>query len=152
MAKVMFVGETQVGKTSLIQALKKEKLRYKKTQAVEYHDHIIDTPGEYIENKRYYNAIVTMSFDVDIIALVQDITSDTCYFPPHFGDMFNIRVIGILTKIDVEDGDRNRAENWLRGAGASEIYSVSAYTNEGIETLSEFLRYSLSIEGEWEHV
>jgi ethanolamine utilization protein EutP len=140
MAKVMFVGKTQVGKTTLIQALKDEELSYRKTQAVEYHESIIDTPGEYIENPRYYNAIVTMSFDADILALVHDVTSDACYFPPGFGDMFNIKVIGILTKTDAEDGDRDRAENWLMEAGASEIYSVSAYANEGIDALAELLK------------
>ena len=50
--KLMLVGKTGVGKTTLTQRLNKEKLEYKKTQMVDYIGEIIDTPGEYIENRK----------------------------------------------------------------------------------------------------
>ncbi len=139
MAKVMFIGKTQIGKTTLIQALKQEELKYKKTQVVEFHTNIIDTPGEYMENPRYYSAIITMSFDADIIALVQDVSSEESYFPPGFGNMFNKKVIGVLTKIDMEHQNGNRSKEKLIEAGAREIYSVSAYDNIGIDALAKLL-------------
>ncbi|MCG4585027.1 EutP/PduV family microcompartment system protein, partial [Anaerosalibacter bizertensis] len=45
----MLIGETGSGKTTLKQALNNEKIRYKKTQSLEYSRNILDTPGEYIE-------------------------------------------------------------------------------------------------------
>ncbi len=145
MARVIFVGKTGAGKTTLIQNLKREEIVYKKTQATEYYGNLIDTPGEYLENPRYYNALITLSFDADIIALVQDMTSEESYFPPGFGDMFNIKVVGILTKSDMrmsETGEANhqRARRYLVDAGASEIYEVSACTNQGMDALLEGLQ------------
>lgn len=141
MIKVIFVGKTGAGKTTLIQNLKEEEIVYKKTQATEYYGNLIDTPGEYLENPRYYNALITLSFDADIIALVQDMTSEESYFPPGFGDMFNIKVIGILTKTDMKSDATHykRAREYLIEAGASEIFEVSACTNEGMDALIEGL-------------
>lgn len=136
MKKAIFIGKTGVGKTTLIQRLRNEAIIYQKTQAAEYCGCYIDTPGEYIENPRYYNALITLSFDADIVALVQDITSEECYFPPGFGDMFNVRVIGIMTKIDINNNEKaSLAEVYLKAAGAKEIYAVSSCTDEGIEEL-----------------
>lgn len=137
MTRVIFIGKTGAGKTTLIQNLKNENLKYKKTQATEYYGNLIDTPGEYLENPRYYNALITLSFDADVIALVQDVTSEESYFPPGFGDMFNIKVVGILTKIDqkIERENYDRALRYLEDAGASNIYPVSACTDSGIKSL-----------------
>ncbi len=141
MAKLMLVGKTNVGKTSLVQALYEEKICYRKTQAAEYYNSIVDIPGEYLENPRFYNAIVTMSFDVDIIALVQDVESDISYFPPHFGDMFNVRVIGIITKVDIECSLEHlaRAREFLIQAGAKEIFEVSAITGDGVDDIKKMI-------------
>lgn len=46
MKKILLVGRSECGKTSLTQALKGEKVTYHKTQYVNYFDVIIDTPGE----------------------------------------------------------------------------------------------------------
>lgn len=136
MAKIILIGVTGAGKTTLVQALKKEKFTYKKTQSATYYQDIIDLPGEYLEIPRYINAIITLSFDVDIIVLVQDSTSEETYFPPNFGDMFSKKVIGVVTKIDMDNKNIERAKKWLKLAGAQEIIEISAYDNYGIEELS----------------
>ena len=135
MGKVIFVGKTGVGKTTLIQNLMNEAITYKKTQSAEFYGQYIDTPGEYIENPRFYSALITLSFDADVVALVQDITSEECYFPPGFGDMFNVKVIGIMTKIDQLANQAGKTEQFLRDAGAEKVYGVSACTNEGMDAL-----------------
>ena len=53
MKRMMIIGPVAAGKTSLIQSLKGEKLHYRKTQAIEFDDRVIDTPGEYMENRDY---------------------------------------------------------------------------------------------------
>ncbi|GAB6106665.1 EutP/PduV family microcompartment system protein [Fusibacter bizertensis] len=135
MGKVIFVGKTGVGKTTLIQNLRNETIIYKKTQAAEFYGQYIDTPGEYIENPRFYSALITLSFDADVVALVQDVTSEECYFPPGFGDMFNVKVIGIMTKVDQKMHRFEKTEQYLIEAGAESVYGVSACTNEGMDDL-----------------
>ena len=51
MKKIMLVGRSGAGKTTLTQALKGKKITYHKTQYINHYDVIIDTPGEYAENK-----------------------------------------------------------------------------------------------------
>ena len=47
MRKIMFIGRTGAGKTTLTQALKGEDITYQKTQDVQHFNAIKDTPGEY---------------------------------------------------------------------------------------------------------
>ncbi|PLL56461.1 propanediol utilization protein PduV, partial [Klebsiella michiganensis] len=59
MKRLMFIGPSQCGKTSLTQSLRGEALHYKKTQAIEWSPMVIDTPGEYLENRCLYSALLT---------------------------------------------------------------------------------------------
>ena len=45
--KVMLIGRTGCGKTTLAQILNDEVIEYRKTQMILYEGEIIDTPGEY---------------------------------------------------------------------------------------------------------
>ncbi len=139
----MLIGSIGAGKTTLTQALKNEIIEYKKTQSIEFDDYIIDTPGEYIDNKVYYNALVVTSADADVIGLVQDSTDETSSFPPSFGNMFNKEVIGICTKIDLCESEENlkRSEEFLSSAGAQYVFGVSAINNEKIEELKKYLDF-----------
>ena len=50
---IMLIGPSAAGKTTLIQRLQHEELKYDKTQAVEYVGDFIDTPGEYMQQRGY---------------------------------------------------------------------------------------------------
>ena len=50
MRKIMFIGRSEAGKTTLTQAMKGNTITYHKTQYVNHYDVIIDTPGEYSPN------------------------------------------------------------------------------------------------------
>ena len=45
MKKIILIGRSEAGKTTLTQALKGEKIQYHKTQYVKNFDVIIDKPG-----------------------------------------------------------------------------------------------------------
>lgn len=141
MKKIMLIGQTGSGKTSLTQVLNNEKLKYKKTQAMEYSNLVIDTPGEYIEKRTYYNVVITQSVEADVIGLVQPCNNELSIFPPGFGGVFAKPVIGIITKIDLcnEDEDLLTCERYLREAGAEKIFKVSAMESLGIENLKKYL-------------
>lgn len=67
MKRLMFIGPSQCGKTSLTQSLRGEALHYKKTQAIEWSPMAIDTPGEYLENRCLYSALLTSACEADVI-------------------------------------------------------------------------------------
>jgi ethanolamine utilization protein EutP len=93
--KLMLVGKTGSGKTTLAQRINGMDINYKKTQMILFEDNIIDTPGEYIENKFYYKALTVTASNADIIAFVQSALDEDTLFPPKFSTMFTgKRIIG----------------------------------------------------------
>ena len=141
MKKIMFVGPVGVGKTTLTQRLKGLELTYYKTQAVEFHDTIIDTPGEFLQHRRYYNALNVTGAEADVIGLLVAASNQMQTFPQGFSSLFNQEVIGIVTKIDMADKEEQieKARRQLKAAGAKEIFEISATENEGIDRLQAYL-------------
>ncbi|GAA0179882.1 EutP/PduV family microcompartment system protein [Clostridium sediminicola] len=141
MKKLILIGKSGCGKTTLTQVLYQKKIDYKKTQSMEYYENIIDTPGEYIENRRFYKALIVSSVDCDVIGLLQDCSKDDSIFPPNFSSIFAKPVIGIITKSDLCNGEEKykRAEEFLLSAGAQRIFKTSSYNNEGIDRIKEYL-------------
>ena len=140
MKKIIFIGKTGSGKTTLCQKLHKLQLKYKKTQSVELYNSAIDTPGEYIENRRLYNALITTSADAKVISLVYDPTQEENYIPPGFASMFSKDVIGIITKTNiVNKGQIDTAYDRLKLAGVSQIFKVDTVDEVGLEPLFDYL-------------
>lgn len=138
MKKLMLVGKTGAGKTSLMQRLCNLPMVYHKTQAVDYNCMIIDTPGEYIENRVYYKALIVSSYEADIIGFIQEANAVESLYPPGFAEAFNKEVIGIVTKIDLES-DTSIAEEYLRRAGVVKIFKVCNLSDEGLESIKALL-------------
>jgi len=144
MKKVMFIGSTGSGKTTLYQRLETCRLDDDKTQVIEFHKNVIDTPGEYLENRGYYSALQVTSVEADIVALVMDCKSRCNVFPPGFARMFTKPIIGIVTKIDLLEDfeDYIYAEESLKLSGVSEIFKISSLKNQKIAELRKFLEWS----------
>jgi ethanolamine utilization protein EutP len=139
MKRMMIIGRPGCGKTTLVQAVNNCRKAYAKTQALEFHANMIDTPGEYIENRLFYKALIVTSAECDIIALVQDCTDKDCVFPPRFADIFPKPVIGIISKVDSKSDDVTDTIRCLETAGVKAVYATSSYTGEGIEALKKIL-------------
>ena len=140
MKKIILIGAVGCGKTTFVQALQRMDMKYKKTQALEYYENIIDTPGEYLENKRFYNALIVSSFDCDMIALIQDASSKRCVFPPNFTAIFPKPAIGIITKIDKEIKDLDFASNCLKLAGVKKLFEISAIEGIGLDHVEKCIK------------
>ncbi|CQR25644.1 propanediol utilization protein [Streptococcus varani] len=141
MKKIMFVGSVGVGKTTLTQRLKGIDVSYFKTQAVEFYDSIIDTPGEFLQHRRFYNALTVTAAEADVIGLLVEATNRMQTFPQGFSTLFNKPVIGVITKVDLID-DRESLENARKQlilAGASQIFEVSLTEQTGVEEIKTFL-------------
>jgi len=137
--KLILIGRSEAGKTTLTQALLGKKIRYEKTQAVSNSDILIDTPGEYIQSREFGAALALYSYESDIVGLLASAIEPFSLFSPNITCMATREVIGIVTKIDHPEANPDRVENWLRIAGCEKVFRVSSYTGEGIEELKEYL-------------
>ncbi|NLV85944.1 MAG: EutP/PduV family microcompartment system protein [Clostridiales bacterium] len=141
--RIILIGRSTAGKTTLCQYISKEALRYRKTQTVEVlNKTMIDTPGEYLERTGYRGALQVSSVDADVIVLVQDATEQDSMFPPAYASSFAKPSIGVVTKSDIADESQiDRAVLHLKNAGASKIFITSSVDGSGFEDLLEYLNY-----------
>jgi len=56
MRKLILMGRSEAGKTTLTQALRGEEIHYYKTQDVHYYESVIDTPGDSVHIHREYQS------------------------------------------------------------------------------------------------
>ena len=140
MKKILLMGRSECGKTSLSQALSGSSIFYHKTQYINHHTSIIDTPGEYVENYMISTAIALYSYEADIVGFLLSSTEKYSLYPPGISTVCNRPVIGIVTKIDDPAGNPLQAQNWLELAGCTKIFHTSSYTGEGIWQILECLR------------
>ncbi len=138
MKKTLLVGRHGVGKTTLKQALRGEKIEYQKTQYMLYEDWLIDSPGEYAEVHGLGAALAIYSYEADVVAMLIAANDDYSLFPPNCASMINRDVIGIVTKID--KADPRKAEDWLRLSGCKRIFAVDSHTGKGVPELKDYLR------------
>lgn len=140
MKKLILVGRSEAGKTTLTQALKGEKISYHKTQYVNRFDVIIDTPGEYIQTKNLGNALAMYTFESDVVGILMSAREPFSLFPPAVAPVCNREVIGIITQIHNKGADIPQARRWLELAGCRKIFEVDSATGEGVSDIIEYLR------------
>lgn len=134
------MGRSECGKTTLRQALKGDTIKYHKTQYINHYDVVIDTPGEYAETNRLGRALALYSYEADAVGLLISAEEPYSLYPPCVTASSCRPVIGIVTQIDSERGNADRAERWLRLAGCEHVFRVSSYTGEGIWQILAYLR------------
>lgn len=140
MKKIILMGRSECGKTTLTQALRGDVICYQKTQYINYYDVVIDTPGEYAENHTLARALALYTYEADVVGLLLSATEPYSLYPPCVTSACNRPVIGIVTQIDRIGGNARQARQWLALAGCDPIFSVSSYTGEGIWAILEYLQ------------
>ena len=140
MKRIMLIGPSQCGKTSVTQALRGEALSYQKTQAIVWAPATIDTPGEYLQNRRLYSALLVSACEADIIALTLNADAAQSPFSPGFTVPMNRPVIGLVTKADLACEEQiSDVRRWLEEAGAQTVFVTSASTHIGFKEIRAFL-------------
>lgn len=140
MKKVMLIGSSTCGKTTLCQRLNGMKIEYQKTQTIGVINNTIDTPGEYLENRQLYKGIIVTAADSDLILFLQDATDERFRFSPGQAAFFSVPVAGVVSKIDIATEQQiNDAVELLELAGCERIFLTSSVTGEGTQELLDFL-------------
>lgn len=140
MKKLILLGRSESGKSTLIQALRREEICYHKTQYVDFRESIIDTPGEYAEDKMLGGALAIYSYEADVVGLVISATEPYSLFPPNITSMATRPVVGIVTKCDHRYADKKQAAVWLEECGCERIFFTSSYNDDGIQEIIDFLK------------
>lgn len=141
--RIILIGRSAAGKTTLLQRINGEDLRYHKTQTIQvFSGSMIDTPGEYLERRAYRGALSVTAADADIIVLVQDATENGSMFPPAYTSTFPKTAIGVVTKCDLaREEEIARARKHLEYAGVSVIFETSSVSGDGVDALMEYLGF-----------
>lgn len=139
MKRLILIGRTGSGKTTLVQTLRGERKQYRKTQYVDFGDWLIDTPGEYIETKELGSAIAMYAYEAEVVGLLVSAEEPYSLFGPNITCMANREVIGIITKTDSPYANVPMVRQWLQEAGCERVFEISAYTGAGIEELIQHI-------------
>lgn len=141
MKKVMIIGAIGAGKSTLTKALLNKELNAVKTQALNYEEWIVDTPGEYLENPMFYKSIIATSMEVSHLIFLQDATKQHSNFPPLFGAGMAKLLIGVVTKCDLPNANMEQSINLLKQAiGQAPIVITSAVERIGIEHIRHLVQ------------
>lgn len=139
MNKLIFIGRSGAGKTTLTQALLEKDIHYFKTQDVKNSGFLIDTPGEYIQERHLGGAVACFVYEADIVGLLMSADEPYSLFSPCIATMCNREVIGIITGIDKQNANIPRVTNWIKQTGVKRIFYLSSITGEGVKELRDFL-------------
>ena len=141
--RIILIGRSAAGKTTLCQRINHEDLAYHKTQTVQViNQTMIDTPGEYLERRYFRGALMVTATDADVIVFVQDATEDGTMFPPAHNSQFAKPAVGVVTQCDIAAPEQvERAKKYLRMAGADRMFVTSSVSGEGVDDLLKFLGY-----------
>lgn len=137
--RLMLIGRSEAGKTTLTQALRGTPIEYEKTQSISMDSLLIDTPGEYIQTKNFGTALAIYSYEADVIGLLLSADEPYSLYSPCITCMTTKEVIGIITKIDHKNANVQNAENWLKLAGCKNIFKVNSLANQGIDDIKRHL-------------
>lgn len=138
--RIMVVGPSQSGKSTLANVLNDSSRPLKKTQDVIYGKNTIDTPGSYIENASMYKYLLATAQTASHVLMLVDQSRLIEVYPPSFAKSFNCPVIGVITKIDLAEENANLCIQQLKRIGISEPYFwISLKDNIGLEALKDYL-------------
>lgn len=138
--RIMVVGPTRSGKSTLANVLNDSNRPLKKTQDVIYGENTIDTPGAYIENASMYKYLIATAQTASLLLIMVDQSRQIEVYPPGFAKSFTCPVIGVISKIDVTPNNVNWCIEQLKRMGIGEPYfCISLKDNTGVSALKQYL-------------
>ena len=138
--RIMIVGPTNCGKTTLANLLNDYEGPLRKTQDIIYGKNTIDVPGSYIENAWMYKHVIAAAQDASHVLMLVDQSRPSDVYSPGFAKVFRCPVIGIINKADLMPENEEFCIRQLRLLGIAEpYYKLSTKNGTGISALKEQL-------------
>lgn len=138
--RIMVIGPTGCGKTSLVNALNDYDGPLRKTQNMIYGKNTIDVPGSYLENTWMYKHIIAAAQDASHVLILVDQSRCVDVYSPGFAKAFRVPVIGVITKSDLMVENEDLCINQLKKIGVSEPYfKISIPSGKNISALKDYL-------------
>ncbi|WP_335385583.1 EutP/PduV family microcompartment system protein [Neobacillus drentensis] len=138
--RIMVIGPTNCGKTTLVNALNDEARPIRKTQNLIYGKHTIDVPGSYMENTWMYKYVISAMQDASLVLILVDQSKAADVYSPGFAKVFRCPVIGVITKVDLMPENEEICIKQLQKIGAADPYfKISVQEGIGINALKEWL-------------
>lgn len=120
--RIMLVGPTGSGKTSLANVLNQTARPLRRGQDVIYGTHTIDTPGAYMENAKMRKYLIMLAQTASQVLLLVDQASPHIDYPPGFSKVFTCPVLGVITKTDLMPQNMKLCQRQLQQAGVLAPY------------------------------
>lgn len=138
--RVMVIGPTGCGKTTLVNALNGQDGPLRKTQNLIYKDKTIDVPGAYIENAWMYKHLIAAAQDASHVLILIDQSRCDDVYSPGFAKVFTCPVIGVITKCGLGSENEELAVQKLKKLGIAEPYfKIDVPEGTGIAELKKYL-------------
>lgn len=147
--RIMIIGPTGSGKTTLCHKINGYDGPLRKTQDMIFGTHTIDVPGSYLENPWMYKHLIAAAQNgASQIVLIVDAVGKREDYSHGFAKVFSCPVIGVITKCGPEDECAKKCEEQLKKAGVEKpwFYISSKDDEVGIEKLKNYL-FSLMLDG-----
>lgn len=126
----MIIGPGKSGKTSLAAFLEGDP-DIRRVQNMVYRNITLDTPGAYLESPWMHQHLIAAAQDASCIVMTADAAGKREVYPPGFAKAFRVPVMGVITRCDRPDGNRDRAARQLLRAGIKPpFYEISIYDSE----------------------
>lgn len=138
--RIMVVGPSRSGKTTIVNYLNNYNGHLKRTVDVIYGENTMDIPSSYIENTDMYKHIIALAQDASKIVIIVDYENPKEVYSDGFGLSFNNEVIGVINKIDNNLNNLEKCKKQLKRIGVKEPYFLIGKNDEvGIKELKEYL-------------
>lgn len=138
--RVMVIGPSRCGKTTLVRALDDDDRPLRRTPDLIYGKRTMDCPGSYVENADMYKHLIAASQDASHILILVDQSRPIDIYSPGFAQAFTKPVVGVITKVDLMPENEESCLRQLRLIGIEKpIFKVSVPCGIGIADLKEYL-------------
>lgn len=143
MQRYVLVGSVGAGKTSLFNALNNKYGLAMKTQAVAFDDQGgVDTPGEFFNHPRLYNALISTITEAQTIIYVHAADDPVWRMPAGLLAVYQDKtIVAVITKVDLPNVDVATIKNMLITNGFNgPIFEVCTQNPDSIQVLAEYLK------------
>lgn len=138
--RIMIIGPTNCGKTTLVNALNDYEGPVRKTQDLIYGLNTMDVPGAYVENVWMYKHLISAAQDASHVLILVDQSKISEVYSPGFAKVFRCPVIGIISKSDLLPENEEYCIQQLRRIGVTEpYYKISSQDGTEIDALKKYL-------------